>query len=204
MVRKSLFLVPLVLGGLLIVVGCGKEEPGAPTASVGRVERLWAEIVPDRGETTDYRIPLSFRNTQQFIDWYNAIDLSTAQVKVREDALSPLVAPCCDEFPMSTCCCVCNLSRSAWGLSAYLIQVKGYTADRVQKAVLQWLHFIRPDYYVARALEERGEYLPRYGVSTESSCFTERCERPFYTKTEFRYIGGCGGMDKLIPMRDAG
>ncbi len=38
--RKSLFLVPLVLGGLLIVVGCGKEEPDAPTASVGRVERL--------------------------------------------------------------------------------------------------------------------------------------------------------------------
>jgi len=47
-------------------------------------------------------------------------------------------------------------------------------------------------------------YLPRYGMSAESSCFTDRCERPFYTKTEFRYIGGCGGMENLVPMRGAG
>lgn len=199
--RKSAFLMALTLG-VLIIAGCGSGKSTATTESLNPVERLWAQIVPAARASTAYEIPLSFTNTQRFIDWYNTIDLSAAQAKVREEALSPLVAPCCDEYPMSTCCCVCNLSRSVWGLSAYLIREKGYTAEQVQKSALQWLHFIRPDYYVARVLKEEGRYLPRYGVSTESSCFTNRCELPFYRKTGFRYIGGCGGMETLVPMEN--
>ncbi len=199
--RRSAFLIALAVG-VLIIAGCGGGKSTATVESLNPAERLWTRIVPAAGAPTDYGIPLSFANTRRFIDWYNTIDLSPAQAKVREEALAPLAAPCCDEYPMSTCCCVCNLSRSVWGLSAHLIQERGYSADQVRKAARQWLHFIRPDYYVARALKDEGRYLARYGVDTKSSCFANRCDLPFYRKTGFRYIGGCGGMDTLIPMRN--
>jgi len=49
---------------------------------------------------------------------------------------------------------------------------------QLQEAILQWVHFIRPDYYVASALEEEGESSRVFGLSTQSSCFTDRCELP--------------------------
>ncbi len=198
--RRIMLLIALVVG-MLLIAGCGSKNSTATTGVLNPAERLWAKIVPPAGAATDYGIPLSFANTQRFIDWYNTVALSPAQAKVRENALSPLVAPCCDEYPMSTCCCKCNLSQSVWGLSAHLIRDEGYSADQVRSAALQWLHFIRPDYYVARALKDEGRYLARYGVSTASSCFANQCDLPFYRKTGFRYIGGCGGMNALIPMK---
>jgi hypothetical protein len=125
-------------------------------------------------------------------------DPAAEQQAIRDAALSPLVAPCCDEYPASTCCCECNLSRSVWGLSDYLITEKGYGVDQVQEAALQWLHFIRPDYYVASELEQKGIDPGLWGLTTESTCFTNNCERPFYTKISSGYAGGCGGMDELI------
>jgi len=197
MIRKSVFF-SIFLFSIMTVIGCGDGESVAADETLNASERIWAEIIPVEGTITDYEIPLSLKNTQQFIDWYNAIDLTSAQRALREGALRPLVAPCCDEYPMSTCCCECNLSCSVWGLSAYLITEKGYTADQLQEAILQWLHFIRPDYYVASALEEEGKIPRVFGLSTQSSCFTGRCDLPFYSKTEFRHIGGCGGMEDLV------
>jgi hypothetical protein len=63
---------------------------------------------------------------------------------------------------------------------------------------LQWLHFIRPDYYVASGLEAEGINPGLYGFSTESSCFTDHCDRPFYGETASEHLGGCGGMKELI------
>ena len=200
--RKAILLI-ILIAGVALIAGCGGKNPPPTVGGTTPADRMWAKIVPPAGTATDYGIPISFANTRRFISWYTAVVLSPAQAKVREEALAPLAAPCCDDYPMSTCCCVCNLSRSVWGLSAYLIRDKGYTADQVRNAALQWLHFIRPDYYVARALKDEGRYLARYGVSTTSSCFANHCDLPFYHKTGVRYIGGCGGMDTLVPMRDA-
>jgi len=197
MIWKGVFL-SIVLFGIVTVVGCGDGESATVDETLNAAEAIWAEIIPVEGTATDYEIPLSLGNTQQFIDWYNTIALTSAQRALRDEALSPLVAPCCDEYPMSTCCCECNLSRSVWGLSAYLITEEGYTADQLQEAVLQWLHFIRPDYYVASALKEKGKIPRVFGLSTQSSCFTGRCDLPFYSKTEFRHLGGCGGMEGLV------
>lgn len=197
MIWKSVFL-SIVLVSIVTVVGCGNGESVAADETLNAAERIWAEIIPVEGTVTDYDIPLSLENTQQFIDSYNAINLTSAQRALREGALRPLVAPCCDEYPMSTCCCECNLSRSVWGLSAYLITEKGYTADQLQEAILQWLHFIRPDYYVASALEEEGKIPRVFGLSTQSSCFTNRCELPFHSETEYQHLGGCGGMEDLV------
>lgn len=197
MIWKSVFLTILLIS-IMGVVGCGDGESVTADKALNAAEKIWAKIIPAKGTVTDYEIPLSLENTQEFIDWYNDIDLTAEQIALRDGALEPLVAPCCDEYPMSTCCCECNLSRSIWGLSAYLIAEKGYTADQLQEAILQWVHFIRPDYYVATALDEEGEIPRVFGFSTQSSCFTNRCELPFYSKTEYQHLGGCGGMDDLV------
>ena len=197
MIWKSVFF-SIFLFSIMTVVGCGDGESVATDETLNAAERIWAEIIPVEGTVTDYEIPLSLENTQQFIDWYNAINLTSVQQALRDGALRPLVAPCCDEYPMSTCCCECNLSRSVWGLSAYLITEKGYTVDQLQEAILQWLHFIRPDYYVASALEEEGKIPRVFGLSTQSSCYTDRCNLPFYRETEYLHLGGCGGMEDLV------
>ena len=97
-VLPATWLCLLLLGGL-ILVGCGdspKKEGPNPT------ERIWAEIVPQEGTATEYGIPLSLKNTQQFIDWDNSIELSAEERAIRDAALAP-PAPCCDDFPMSDC-----------------------------------------------------------------------------------------------------
>lgn len=184
-----------ILGTAVVLSACGSPpELQDPDAAM----RIWSEIIPEEGTATSYGIPLSLNNTQQFIDWYNSIELSTEQQAIWDAALSPLAAPCCDEYPMSTCCCECNLARSIWGLSAYLIRENGYGADQVQEAALQWLHFIRPDYYVAIGLEKEGIAPGLYGFTSESTCFSDHCDRPFYSETGSEHLGGCGGMDELI------
>jgi len=187
------FFLILGLGMMLLACGNPLEEAGPdPTA------QIWGEIIPGEGTATSYGIPLSLENTQQFINWYNSIALSAEEQATRDSALSSPVAPCCDKYPMSTCCCECNLARSVWGLSAYLITEKGYGVEQVQEAASQWLHFIRPDYYVGRALEEEGINPERLGFTTKDSCFADRCDYPFYIETSSSHLGGCGGMKDLI------
>jgi len=176
----------------------GEEDTGLIYLNAANRPPVWAEIIPEEGTVTSYGIPLSLENTQQFINWYNSITLSAEEQATRDIALSSLVAPCCDQYPMSTCCCECNLARSVWGLSAYLIAEKGYGVNLVQEAASQWLHFIRPDYYVGRALVEEGIDPNQWGFTIESSCFAGHCNRPFYTETSSGHLGGCGGMNELI------
>ena len=88
-----------------------------------------------------------------------------------ERALSTIPAPCCAKYTMATCCCPCNLAKSAWGLSKYLIAERGYEAPRVRKTVLDWLRVTNPDGY------------------TGNACFTGGCDRSFADN-------GCGGMNE--------
>jgi hypothetical protein len=201
--QRRVKLLILAIGGCLLVFGTvmallNHFNNVPQRAGPDPATRIWNEIIPEAGTTTGYGISLSLDNTQQLIDWHNSIELSTEQQAVRDAALSQLAAPCCDEYPMSTCCCECNLARGVWGLSAYLIAEKGYGADQVREAALQWLHFIRPDYYVASGLEQEGISPGLYGFSTESTCFADHCDRAFYTETSSGHPGGCGGMDELI------
>ena len=101
MIWKSMFLSTFLLS-ILTLVGCGNGEPVAEDETLNTAERIWAQIIPVKGTVTNYEIPLSLENTQQFIDWYDDIDLTVAQRAVRDGALEPLVAPCCDEYPIST------------------------------------------------------------------------------------------------------
>ena len=118
--------------------------------------------------------PLAFtdvrKQSEQFIDYWNAIPLPPAQEKIKAEALTSIKAPCCSEYSMQTCCCPCNLAKSAWGLSHYLIAKQGYTAPQVKAAVERWLGFVNPKGF------------------TGNACFTGGCNRPFAKN-------GCGGME---------
>jgi len=108
----------------------------------------------------------------EFIGYSRSISLTPAQKAVREKALRAMSAPCCKEFPLATCCCPCNLAKSAWGLSNYLITRKGATAAQVKEAVGGWLAFVNPNGFSGDACNSAGG-----------------CGRRFAHN-------GCGGMDE--------
>jgi hypothetical protein len=180
--------IPLLVIGILAVGGwlLAQRQP----ASAATPEEVRAEIIPQPGDPTAYGLPLSLDNTQQFIDYYETSSLTPEQERIMEDALLPLKAPCCDDNPMSTCCCDCNLAKSVWGLSGYLAAEKGFGAEEVQASALQWLRFIHGDYYVGQELANRGVNPDKYGLPRGDSCYTGRCELPFAES-------GCGGMGVL-------
>ncbi len=181
----------LALGVIILVVLLWSGGLSHAEGSTDVVEALRAQIVPLPGMLANYGIPLVLENTRQFIDWYYTITLSPEETEVIQEALLLLPAPCCNDNPMTTCCCECNLARSVWGLSAYLIHDKGFGEEEVQAAALRWLQFARGDYYIARALEERGISPLQYGLTTFGSCYRDMCELPL-TK------GGCAGMNELV------
>jgi hypothetical protein len=111
------------------------------------------------------------RQAAEFITYYHAIPLTAAQEAIKQEALSKIPAPCCGQFSIATCCCPCNLAKSAWGLAHFLIAKQGYAAPRVRATVEEWLQFSNPGGYSGDA------------------CFTRGCARPFDHN-------GCGGMDE--------
>lgn len=108
--------------------------------------------------------------TLQFIEWDKAIQLTPAQEAVKKTALEAIPAPCCSDNTAYTCCCPCNISRSTWGLSKWLITEKGFTAKQVQEKASEWIAFINPN------------------GSSGKACYTGGCPRPFHKD-------GCGGMN---------
>jgi hypothetical protein len=108
----------------------------------------------------------------EFIGYSRSITLTPAQQKVREKALRAMAAPCCREFPLATCCCPCNLAKSAWGLANFMIGRNGATADEVKDAVGGWLAFVNPSGFSGDACNSAGG-----------------CARRFAHN-------GCGGMDE--------
>jgi hypothetical protein len=110
-------------------------------------------------------------DAERFIDYSNSIRLTQAQERIKAEALEAIPAPCCSEYTMATCCCPCNLAKSAWGLSNYLIAKKGSSAGEVRVAVQRWLKFVNPSGFSGDVCSKGG------------------CNRPFGKN-------GCGGMDQ--------
>ena len=75
---------------------------------------------------------------------------------------------------------------------------QGYTSEQIQEASSQWLHFIRPGYYVATILQEQGDNPEQYGLTAESSCMSGRCEFPLYDVENDGRPLGCGGHEELV------
>jgi hypothetical protein len=109
--------------------------------------------------------------TMQFIGYSKSIVLTAEQQDLKDRVLAKIPAPCCKESPLSTCCCPCNLVKSVWGLSNYLIVEKNVSATELDKTVKQWIRFTNAKGY------------------SGDVCDTGGCDRPFSAN-------GCGGMDE--------
>ena len=183
-VTAGLLLAVIAAGAIWLLGRDGRVSLVTP-------EVLAAEIVPSEGDDTSYGIPLSLSNTRQFIDHYESAALTHDQQAIVDEALSELPAVCCDDNSMATCCCPCNLAKSVWGLSRWLVVEHGYGLDQVRESVSQWLHFVHGDYYVRQEIEKRGISPGDYGVSHGDACYVGNCELAFVE-------GGCGGMGRLV------
>mgnify|MGYP003343809689 CR=1 FL=1 len=117
-------------------------------------------------EFTDVR-----KHTEDFVGYYNSIELTPEQELVKRQALSRIPAPCCSDKSAYTCCCPCNMAKSWWGLSHHLIANEGASADEVKAAVEGWIEIIGPKGFSGKA------------------CYTGGCVRPFHRN-------GCGGMNE--------
>lgn len=115
------------------------------------------------------------RQSEQFIEWYLTIKLTPEQEAIKKAALEPMPAPCCSDENAYTCCCKCNVSRTMWGLTHYMIAKQGASADKVREKVAEWVSFVNPEGYSGRG------------------CYTGGCALPFARD-------GCGGMkaDQLV------
>lgn len=117
---------------------------------------------------------IEFRNVEeqsrQFMRWHAEIRLTPEQERVKKAALESIPAPCCSDNSAYTCCCPCNISRTIWGLSQYMIARQGSGVSEVRKRVREWIAFIAP------------------GGFSGSACYNRGCQRPFNQD-------GCGGMD---------
>jgi hypothetical protein len=110
----------------------------------------------------------------EFMGFFRSINLKPHEETLMEEALSSIPAPCCSDYPASTCCCECNIIRTVWGLSKLLIREHNYSAKAVNAKAKEWLAYVNPQGYAGDA------------------CFNGGCNRPFHSD-------GCGGMnDKNI------
>ena len=155
-----------------------------------------AEIIPEEGIETTYGIPLSLDSLPQFIEWWYTIVPSVEADARYVDALTSLVAPCCDDNTAFRCCCekdgqACNIIRSGKGLAAHLIQDLDFETEQIRASVLEWFRFARPDYYLAAELDVQGLKPKDYDLTTYGSCYRQMCDVPISQ-------GGCGGMKELI------
>ncbi len=101
---------------------------------------------------------------------YADMSLAPEQQAIKDEVLASIPTVCCKKFSMKTCCCPCNMAMTIWGLSNYMLVVKGANEAELKSAVLDWVRFIGPQGY------------------TGDACFTGGCGRPFAKN-------GCGGMD---------
>ncbi len=110
------------------------------------------------------------RQSREFMGYESSIRLTADQQAIKEEALTAIPAPCCNDNSALTCCCPCNMARTIWGLSHYLIAEQGANADAVRAKVKEWIEFINPS-----------------GFSGDA-CYTGGCGKSFSE-------GGCGGMN---------
>lgn len=111
--------------------------------------------------------------SEQFIEWESTIELTPEQEAIKKQALEAIPAPCCSDNTAYTCCCPCNMSKTVWGLSNWLIAEKGASADEVRTKAQEWIAAINPD-----------------GFSGDV-CYTGGCGRPMHQN-------GCGGMGGAV------
>jgi hypothetical protein len=135
------------------------------------------------------RHPLDLRGTGQFVDWFHTIELNESARALEDSALSALVAPCCNDDSAATCCCECNLTRSAWGLPTS--SGMGRSMKRAFAGPPSIGSDSRPPTPASQPLSKRAVDSGGFGLTTYGSCHRGITEFPV---TE----GACTGMAEVI------
>jgi len=156
----------VILGAAVLILGAlfAVEYAGTAGASTGTVKTVAGLTFHDVAA-----------QTQEFIGYDGSIHLTPEQEAIRVEALSAIPAPCCSDNSADTCCCPCNMAKSVWGLSKYLITEKGADVAQVRQAAQDWFGFINPA-----------------GFSGDT-CYIGGCNRAFKDN-------GCGGMSEHNPV----
>lgn len=108
---------------------------------------------------------------REFIGYNSSIHLTAEQEAVKREVLAAMPAACCRDSSAYTCCCSCNLSKSVWGLSNYVLTTHQATAEQLREVVNAWKEFTNPAGY------------------SGTSCYSGGCSLPFHQN-------GCGGMSE--------
>ncbi len=109
------------------------------------------------------------KQSREFMGYYHSIALTPEQEAIKAEVLEAMPAACCSRASAYTCCCPCNLSKTLWGLSNFVIAEKGVNAVQLKEVVDSWLAFTNGNGYSGDA------------------CYRGGCERGFQHD-------GCGGM----------
>lgn len=149
MSRTGRSFIHAIIGGVVVLLALAAvltrasspagTAPSAPAPS--RAESLAEGVVFDDLEG----------QMREFMDYSQSISLTASQQRIKEEALAGRPAACCTRSSALTCCCPCNLSKSVWGLTHYLIAKKGYSAGQVEAAVADWMAFTYPPGYTGDA-----------------------------------------------------
>lgn len=109
--------------------------------------------------------------SREYIGYYHTVQLSAEQEAVKKEVLAAMPAACCNDSTAYTCCCACNLSKTIWGLSNYVIAKHGAGAKELKPVVDAWLAFVSPNGFAG------------------NTCHRGGCEASMAR-------GGCGGMNE--------
>ena len=109
--------------------------------------------------------------SREFIGYYSTIRLTAEQEAIKKEVLAAMPAACCKDSNAYTCCCPCNLSKSVWGLSNYVLTRHAATADQLRQIVRAWYDYTNPSGY------------------SGDSCYTGGCGLA-------PHENGCGGMSE--------
>lgn len=173
---ERILFICVALAATLLLSACGGSEPApaggtvatspapgatavlsAPEPPESEPAQLWPEPFPaaPAAAAPEAVRPASSRDfraeTAKYIGYFKSIYLTPEQEAIKNAALTKIPAPCCSENSIATCCCPCNMAKAVWGLSAHLIVEEGYDAQRLEKAVRDWLAAANPNGFSGRA-----------------------------------------------------
>ena len=106
------------------------------------------------GGALDFRDRLA--QSREFIGYYHTIELTPEQEAIKKEVLGAMPAACCSGSTGYTCCCPCNLSKTIWGLSNYVIAKHGADAKQLRAAVDTWMGFVNPNGFSGNACYQGG------------------------------------------------
>lgn len=109
--------------------------------------------------------------SREFIGYHSTIHLTAAQEAIKREVLEAMPAACCRNSNAYTCCCTCNLSKTVWGLSNYVLAQHGASADQLRQVLRAWYDYTNPGGY------------------SGDVCYDGGCSRAFHEN-------GCGGMSE--------